>query len=189
MRTATGFTLIEILMALVVMAVLMSLAAPSLTKMVLDNRLRSQSADLMTNLAIARSEAAKRGVRVTVCASTTYASATPSCTGGGQTAWNQGYIVFADQNGDGAFTAGSDTVIKVSDPLAGGNTLATSGFNAPASADKLQYRPSGNTNLPAAGGFFRLCDNRAGATTGRQIQIGISGRPVSVTPTTACPFP
>lgn len=183
-HAAGGFTLIEILMAFVVAAILMSLAAPSMTRMIFDTRIRSQASDLVANLAIARSEAAKRGVRVTICTSTSYTSSSPSCTGGGASAWNTGYIIFADQNGDGTFNSGTDVVLKVGEPLAGGNTLASSGFNAPAAADKIQYRPSGNTNLPAAGGSFKLCDSRSG-DFGRLISISATGRAVSTK--TTCP--
>ncbi len=183
-HASSGFTIIEILMTMVVMAILLSIAAPSVTRTLLDSRIRSQSSDLLANLAVARSEAAKRGVRVTICASTTYANASPSCTGGGASAWNTGYIIFADQNGNGSFDAATDIVLKVGDPLSGGNTLVSSGFTAPATADTFQYRPSGNTNLPAAGGSFKLCDNRSG-NFGRSIAISATGRAISST--TSCP--
>ena len=144
----------------------------------------------MTNLAIARAEAAKRNVRVTLCASTTWQNANPSCTGGGATAWNLGYILFADQNGNGTFDAGSDIVIAVAEPLTGGNSLGIPGgnslvsnnFTGAATADTFQFRPSGATNLPAVGGTFKLCDARtgsAGKQVGRTITIGVTGRTVS----------
>jgi type IV fimbrial biogenesis protein FimT len=77
---------------------------------------RSQASDLMVNLAIARAEAAKRGVRVSMCPTTTYASTPPTCqTGTLTTTWNQGYIVFADVNQDGAFNNGTDVLIAVAE--------------------------------------------------------------------------
>jgi type IV fimbrial biogenesis protein FimT len=184
MNTTRGVTLIELLLTITVLGVLVAVAAPSFTKVILDNRIRSQSSDLLANLAIARSEAAKRGVRVTICTSTTYASATPSCTSGGASGWNSGYILFTDVNKNGTFDAANDVVIKVAEPLAGGNTLTSTGFTAPAAADSFQFRPSGNTNLPAAGGSFQLCDSRTG-NFGRLITLSVTGRAIS-NPTT-CP--
>jgi type IV fimbrial biogenesis protein FimT len=177
-RRAPGLSIMEIMLTVAIVAVLAAIATPSFTTVIQNSRIRSQSSDLMTNLAIARAEAAKRSMRVTLCASTTWQNASPSCTGGGSTAWNLGYIVFADVNGNGTFDSGTDAVIAVSEPLTGGNSLASANFTTPAAADKFQYRPSGATNLPAAGGTFKLCDSRTG-NFGRLIQIGVTGRTVS----------
>ena len=179
-RGALGMSIIELMLTVSIVAVLAALATPSFTGMIQNSRIRSQSSDLMTNLAIARAEAAKRSVRVTLCASTTWQSASPSCTGGGAGAWASGYIVFADVDGSGTFDAGTDTVITVAEPLTGGNTLVSNNFTGAGAvaADKFQYRPSGATNLPAAGGTFKLCDARTG-NFGRQITIGVTGRTLS----------
>ena len=176
-RAGAGFTLIEIMVTLAVLGVLVTVAAPSITKLIQDSRIRTQANDLMASLAIARSESAKQGVRVTVCASTTYTSTTPSCTGG--TAWNSGYILFTDVNADGNFDAGTDTVLRIGEPLTGGNTLVSNGFTAPP-AGSVQYRPSGNTNVvPATPATFKLCDSRTGPF-GRLITVFATGRTISV---------
>ena len=174
-----GFTLIEVMVTLSVLGALIAVAAPSMTKLILDNRIRSQASDLMASLAIARSESAKQGVRVTVCTSTTYAASPPSCNGGGSNSWKSGYILFTDVNANGVFDAGTDTLLRIGEPLSGGNTLISTGFAAPAAPDNIQFRPSGNTNLPAAGGFFTLCDSRTGGNFGRKITLGVTGRTVS----------
>jgi type IV fimbrial biogenesis protein FimT len=178
-RAGAGFTLIEVMVTIAVLGVLTALAAPSIQKMIQDNRVRGQASDLMASLAIARSESAKQGVRVTVCTSSNYTS----CNGGGASAWNSGYILFTDVNANGAVDAG-DTILRIGDPLSGGNTLTSSGFAAPATADTIQFRPSGTTNLPAAGGSWKLCDSRTG-NFGRLISLGVTGRTTS-NPTT-CP--
>jgi type IV fimbrial biogenesis protein FimT len=186
-----GLSIIELMLTVAIVALLAAMATPSFTIVVQNNRIRTQSSDLMSNLAIARAEAAKRNVRVTLCASTTWQNTNPTCTGGGSTAWNLGYILFADVNGDGNFDAGTDSVIAVAEPLTGGNSLGLPGgnslqsnnFTAPAAADKFQYRPSGATNLPAVGGTFKLCDVRtgsAGKQVGRLITINVTGRTSSV---------
>jgi type IV fimbrial biogenesis protein FimT len=182
-----AFTLVELMVTVTVAAVLLSVVAPWFATFVLNNRITSQTNDLLANLAVARSEAAKRSVRITVCASTTWNTTPPSCTGGGATAWNQGYIVFADVNANGTFDAANDILLKVGEPLSGGNILTSSGF-APgagiATTDKFQYRPSGATSLTAAGGSFKLCDNRLG-NFGRAISISVTGRAVAAV--TSCP--
>jgi type IV fimbrial biogenesis protein FimT len=176
-----AFTVIEIMITVAVVAVLMVVVAPGFGVFILNNRISGQTNDFLANLAVARSESAKRSVRVTVCASTTYSSTPPSCTGGGASAWNQGYIVFADLNANGTFDAATDVLLRAGEPLSGGNALTSSGLTIP---DKFQYRPSGATNIPAAGGTFKLCDQRTG-NFGRTISISPTGR--ASASTTACP--
>src|SRR5262245_9708139 len=101
-RGAHGMSIIELMLTIAIVAVLAAIATPSFTTVIQNSRVRSQSSDLMSNLAIARAEAAKRGVRVTLCTSTTWQNASPSCTAGalGANDWASGYIVFADANGN-----------------------------------------------------------------------------------------
>ena len=63
---ARGFTLIELMVTLVVLAVVVGLAAPGLQKLVAAQRMRSLSYDLVSHLVLARSEALKRGIPVEV---------------------------------------------------------------------------------------------------------------------------
>lgn len=58
---AQGFTLIELLIAVAVVAVIVAIAAPSFRDMVLMQRLRSITAQLVTDLQFARNEAVSRG--------------------------------------------------------------------------------------------------------------------------------
>lgn len=65
-RARAGFTLVEMLIALAVAALLIALAAPSFREYILMQRLKGINAQLVTDLAYARSEAASRGVNVHV---------------------------------------------------------------------------------------------------------------------------
>jgi type IV fimbrial biogenesis protein FimT len=165
-------------------------ATPSFTTVVKNSRVRTQSSDLMVNLAIARAEAAKRGTRVTMCPSNTYNVTPPSCTVGTLGSnWALGYIVFADQNGNGTFDSANDVLIAVAEPLSGNNTLVGTGFSGNNAAgtsipNEIQFRSSGVTNLPAVGGSFKLCDDRSG-NVGRTITVTVTGRATSAT--TTCP--
>lgn len=63
---AAGFTLIEVLVALAVAVTLAALAMPSFSSMLASQRGKSGSADLLTALTRARSEAIKRNAEVTL---------------------------------------------------------------------------------------------------------------------------
>jgi len=102
MRTFRGFTLIELMVSIAVLAILLGIAAPSFRSMTASSDLRGVSNELITTLAQARSEAIKRGGRVTVCMSADGAACI--ATGG----WEQGWIMFADNTHSGT-TASIDT--------------------------------------------------------------------------------
>jgi len=181
-RVAQGMSLIEVMLSITVLAVLVGMATPAATTIVQNSRIRGQAGDLLANLSIARVEAIKRGVYVTLCPSSNWNVTPTSCTTGTLgTSWNMGYIVFADVNKNGAFDTATDTLIAVSEPFAS-NTLISNGLtNTP--VNELQFRPSGATNVPGSG-TFKLCDARTG-NVGRLITVYSTGRAVSAT--TSCP--
>lgn len=65
-RTQGGFTLIEMLVTVTVLAVMLGVGVPSFRNFVAGQKVKTTSQDLMTALVIARSEAVKRNATVTV---------------------------------------------------------------------------------------------------------------------------
>ncbi|MFX7898796.1 prepilin-type N-terminal cleavage/methylation domain-containing protein, partial [Acinetobacter baumannii] len=59
-----GFTLIELLAVVTILAILLAVAIPSFAPMLSSNRLFAVQTEVMSSLALARSEAAKRGMPV-----------------------------------------------------------------------------------------------------------------------------
>lgn len=60
MKSASGFTIVELMITVAVAAVLVTLAAPSLYDFILMQRLKSINAQLVTDMQFARSEAVSR---------------------------------------------------------------------------------------------------------------------------------
>src|SRR4030067_1077024 len=118
MNKITGFTLIELMVTLAVGAILLSVAVPSFSTMIMNNRLITQTNDFVTALNIARSEAIKRSGRVTMCKSNDNTACDISATG-----WVQGWIIFVDSDNDAQADAGEE-LVRAHGPLGGasGNT-------------------------------------------------------------------
>jgi len=66
MRYQRGTTLIELMVALGVLAIILSMAAPSFRNVLIDNRITTWSNELISGLNYARSEAVRRGDTVRV---------------------------------------------------------------------------------------------------------------------------
>lgn len=82
-----GFTLIELMVAIMVLGILLGVAVPSFRDAALSSRLTAYANDLVASAQIARSEAIKRNAAVTLCASAGGAA----CDEGG--GWEVGWIV------------------------------------------------------------------------------------------------
>jgi len=171
-KLQTGFTLVELMITLVIAAILLSMAVPSFITTLQNNRIVTQANNFVTSLNIARSEAIKRGARITVCKSADNAS----CTGAGS--WNQGWIIFVDANSDAAVNLGEE-LIRAYGPIEGGNTLNGTGNVA----NYISYVNTGFSQLTSGGlqsGEIVLCDDRGFVATSRVIILSATGqiRPV-----------
>ena len=104
-----GFTLIEMMIVLVVLAITVALGAPMMQTQLHQNRLRSESSRLLGAINLARSEAVMRNMPVSLCPSAMAATGEPKCSG----TYSGGWIVFANANKDRVVDPGSDHVLQV----------------------------------------------------------------------------
>jgi type IV fimbrial biogenesis protein FimT len=165
-----GFTLPELMITLGVIAILLSVAVPSISNMVRDNRLTAQLNTVMADIHLARSEAVKRDVRVILCRSADPNLPTPTC-GGTERNWSTGYLVFTGEDGNNTYQAGTDTLIRRGQPAQEGVNLRTTWtWN-----NNLEINSNGTLN-EGGNSIMALCDDR-GEANGRQITIRLTGLP------------
>ena len=169
MEKDNGFTLVETLAVLAVASVLLSIGVPSLASLASTSRVSTAASDLLADLLLTRSEAAKRKVRVVMCKSADSESC--AATGG----WQQGWIVFIDSDGDAQRDAG-ETLLRVQPALAGTTRLT----GTQPVAKYVSYVFTGNTKLVSGGfqaGTLTVCSQSTEPSTARQIIVNSTGRP------------
>ena len=165
MRTRKGFTLIELMLAIALVAILLTTAVPALDDLTNNSRQTGAINDFVSAMHLARNTAITRNSRVTMC---------PSAGGANceLTGWNNGWIVFGDTNTNGNVDAG-ETIVTAAAGVAG-LTIQSGEF-----PQFLMYRPNGRAMTVAVtgnSGEFSVCDNR-GAEKGKVILVDLSGRP------------
>ena len=162
-----GYTLIELLTAVAVMAVLASVAIPGMQNIVLDNRRVAATNDFVYTMQLARSEAISRNQRVAVCASING----QACAS--QADWSAGWIMFNDINLDGNPSGGVETILRYIEVKGDLDIFPVTFTGA------YTYRPSGRimgATTAENNGEFVFCDRR-GTEKARVIVVANSGRP------------
>ena len=174
MSVRNGFTLLELMITLAILAIVVTLAAPPMSGLVYDNRLTTTANAFVADLNLARSEAMKRGTTVVVCRTDTPFAAAPVCGSGTNKDWAAGYVIFVDENGNDAYDNGIDVDVRIGEPLEGTMTLVS---DTDAQTLLSFNRLGGLDSEPADGvAELALCDHR-GSASRRLIQVGLTGRP------------
>ena len=126
MHKAHGFTLVELMVALAIVAILATLAAPSFAHLIAATRMSSSVNGFLADMRYARSESIRRGGGVTMCRSDAPEAANPVCapdSGPGSIGWVSGWIIFHDLDNDGD-KALTETLLRVQSPIAALNAIS-----------------------------------------------------------------
>ncbi len=172
-RRHDGFTLLELIITIIILAIVAAYAMPSFRETILNNRLTAQVNEVSSLIAYARSEASKLqdGV-VTACASTDSASCS------GNASWETGWIIFSDFDGDRSVDNGDgDELMKVGGALSGGNSFRIVDLTSDGGGF-VQFANNGFPVASATGntaGTFVVCDER-GAAQARAVVVNVSGQ-------------
>lgn len=128
-----GFSLIELMVALVVLVILVAVAYPNLQAVTNANRLTSAANESMGVLQSARMEAIRRNRRAVACLSANPDAAVPACSANGAIGW----IIFMDADRDGQFDA-TERLVRVTTLPAGIQLRGSANF-----AGKASFRSDG----------------------------------------------
>ena len=159
-----GFSLIELLVAIAILAILLGLAAPTFQSIMNGNRVMTLTNEIVGSVGYARTEAVKRAATVTVCKVADAAAANPACTATGN--WSGGWLVFVDDGVPGVVDGG-DLRLQVVQPNIGeGSVVGDVAF-----ADYIQFNSRGAAGN-GVGGALVLC--LGGAQ--RSLAVNATGR-------------
>lgn len=162
--TAAGVTLIELLVAISILAILLTIGVPSFRDFFVENRVKAVTTDFLSSLNLARSEAIKRGGRVVVCKSSNPTAANPTCSSG---AWSQGWVVFVDVNNNAVRDAG-ETVLQAKSTV--GQVTITDNFST-----YISFTATGSTKT-IAGAFQAGTVTVCSSPSQQQVIINNRGR-------------
>ncbi len=158
-RPQHGFTLYELLITVLIVGVILAIGVPNMQAFTQNSRITSTANDIHAAFHLARSESSRAKTNITVCASNNSMTAAANCGG----TWDQGFIVFVDENGDIDRSGATETVLRAHPAIAEGVSLAVA-----ADATYFSYSSTG-LGRPSVGGNpavsqIVICDARGNVT-------------------------
>lgn len=164
---ATGFTLVELLVVISITAILLAIGVPSFRQFMVKREIAAEAADFSRDINLARTEAIKRGVSVTVCRSDNPEAAAPSCAAPGGD-WASGWLVYVGSASDDP--APTD-IVHVQPKWDGGSVTSSN-----PSLDRIEYQPSGFSSGVLATFTFNPPSGMDGTTLAQSWTLNAVGR-------------
>ncbi len=159
-RINAGFSLLELMVTVSIMAILISLGVPSFQNFALKQRLSSAVNALHNDLLLARAQAIHRDMQVIVCPG----AAASGCAGTSD--WSEGWMVFGDSNEDKDFQH-DETILRH------GQKVENVMIHSSAGRTKFRFYPNGTA--PGSNGSISLC-GLGGPEKARKLVISNLGR-------------
>ena len=159
-RKQTGFTALELIVTMTIVAILLATGVPAFKNYSWNLRMKTAMDTLQADLNLARGRAISHNTQTVICP----VSVSGDCTG--QSAWQDGWIVFADLNADRNKQEGEPLLKQA-------GAIAMLDISSSSSRTQLRFYPNGSA--PGSNASILFCDSR-GATEAGTISVSNSGR-------------
>lgn len=159
--------MVELMITIAIVAILLAVAFPSFQGSLRSNRLATASNELMASLSLARSEAIRNPAGAAICTSLDGAIC------GGD--WNDGWIVWIDEDDDGVPGGVNDRVVRY---VQGRDTLAFTATSTPAGEENNIFFDNRGRVVPQATRMITLqpSDCPTGQELVRALNINLTGQ-------------
>lgn len=170
-RTA-GFTLLELLIAMVMVSVLLALSGPTFVDTLQRNRQSTALNDVVGVLAYARGEAVARSAIISACSTADPYATTITCRN--TNVYDDGWLIFVDDGSGGGVAGngqidGSEVLLRTRDDAPRDVTVRT--YNFP----RVSAISFDDTGLSTGRGTIVICDAR-GADEASALVVNLSGQ-------------
>jgi type IV fimbrial biogenesis protein FimT len=142
-RIPRGFTMLEIMVVMALVAIMSAIAAPGMVNFVRVNRMVTAARQVDADIVLARREAIKRNQRVLVCP----VGSTANKCGSGTSTWANGWLVCYDVDQDGDC---DDTATGNPNPIRNHGALDSS-LTLTGPAGVLRFNANGTQGAAGAG--------------------------------------
>jgi len=159
-RQPKGFTALELIITMAVIAILLTAGVPTFKNYGWNLRMRTAMDMLQTDLNLARGRAISHNIQTVIC------PATDSNDCSGLSTWQDGWIIFADLNGDRHKQPGEHL-------LRHAGSVALLNISSSAARSNLRFYPNGSA--PGSNTSILFCDSRGAASAGTLV-VSNSGR-------------
>jgi len=168
--SVSGVSLLELLIALAIGAILLGVAVPSFQSLMTKNQLTATTNTLVYSLQTTRSEAVKRAVAAGVCTSKNSLDADATCTPG--SGYATGWIAYIDNDGNGQRNDEEEIIMAVEDRGPAFTITADQQFR-----DQIYFDDAGgssnNAGVPLAG---NINISYGDGSSKRIVQVSANGR-------------
>jgi type IV fimbrial biogenesis protein FimT len=176
--THTGFTLVELMITIFLVGILLGIGVPNFRDFIRNSRITTAANDLLADLNLARSEAVKRRVPVTLCKSANGSACDTSAT----TSFSRWIVFVDDVNAAATSSNDGNGIVNTGEQVLQDRSISGT-IDAPAEGRLVVFQPSG---FPAVGANtisrVLFCDDRGSAITvnslsaARGLAVGATGR-------------